>query len=108
MEIKDIDFSKFSPHDRPIAVKLLQTYGQSCIGKWVVLSKGKDGVIEEAKISYAPGYFPKMKDEKIINVACNYAHISRRTYISPILAIIFTISFYMYFNRNKKYFKCKI
>ena len=43
--------------------------------------KDIDVVIEEAKISYAPGHFPKMKDEKIINVACNYAHISRRTYI---------------------------
>lgn len=81
VETKDIDFSKFSPHDRPIAIKLLQTYGQSCIGEWVVLSKGEDGVIEEAKISYAPGYFSKMTDEKIINVVCTYAHISRRTYI---------------------------
>jgi len=76
-----IDFLEFPLHDRPIAIKLWQSYGQDCIGKWIVISENKDGTKEEVKLSYGPGAFSKMTNGKIVNITCIYARVSRRTYI---------------------------
>lgn len=80
-EVGSIDFSNFSAYDRPVAIKLWQIYGLNCIGKWIVVSEHEDGTKEEIRISYGPGGFSKMINEKIVNMTCVYARVSRRTYM---------------------------